>query len=449
MPDDAPIALPNDWVARPHQRGLFDHMFGGGLEGKRAVEVWHRRAGKDSMALNFSAIAAHQRVGTIWHMLPTLNHGRKVIWEGIDKYGRRMIDQAFPRALRESINQTDMQIRFRNGSVWQVVGSDNYDSLIGTNPVGVVMSEYAVADPAAWDFIRPILMENGGWAIFIYTPRGKNHGHTLFETAKSMSTHNERWRATLLTVEDTYDENGDRIITDEMVDEERASGMDERMVQQEYYCDFDTGLVGAFYTTQMQYLTMKGRIGDVPWDPTRVVHTFWDLGLRDACSIWFAQEDHLGNYNFIDYEEESNVSLENWVKRVREKPYVYGAHRGPHDLEHREKSSGEDLVEFAEKLGFYFDVAPKIDPKTGIEMVKSFLPKCRFDKTNCARGLDALWNYRREWNDRLKIFMDRPLHDWASHGADAMRIAATDWPENWDIIQNVKSRFKVKGALGS
>jgi hypothetical protein len=440
------ITLPNDWRARPHQRGLFDYMFGGeGLAGKRAVEVWHRRAGKDSASLNLAAIAAHQRVGTIWHMLPTLNHARKVIWEGIDKYGRRMIDQAFPKQLRESKNNTDMQIRLANGSVWQCVGSDNFDSLVGANPVGVVFSEYSVADPQAWDYIRPILAENGGWAIFIYTPRSKNHGYRLYEMAKE----NPAWRCARLTVEDTFDENGNRLIPDSIVDEERAAGMDERMIQQEFYCDFDTGLVGAFYSDQMKYLRQRNRIGNVPWDPSRPVHTFWDIGIRDATSIWFAQEDDMGNRKYIDYEEDSNVPLTEWIRRCKMKPYTYGVHRGPHDMKQREKSSGKDLLEVAEDLGFFFELVPKTTLMAGIEMSKQMLPRCMFDETACARGIEALDNYRRQWNDQLHIFMDRPLHDWASHGADAFRMSAIDWPERAYVErQPIQSRFKVKRAIG-
>src|SRR5262245_6242461 len=130
------IILPHNWKARHYQKDVFQHMLIGGLAGKRALEVWHRRAGKDSTCLNFAALSSQIRVGTVWHMLPTQRQGRKVIWDGIDREGRRMIDQAFPEAMRASVNNTEMQIKFRNGSIYQVVGSDNYDALVGTNPVG-------------------------------------------------------------------------------------------------------------------------------------------------------------------------------------------------------------------------------------------------------------------------------------------------------------------------
>ncbi|HEV2111059.1 MAG TPA: hypothetical protein VGT99_06885, partial [Gammaproteobacteria bacterium] len=177
----ADITLPNGWQPRPHQRRLWDYLEGGG---RRAVAVWHRRAGKDSTAINWTAVAAHQRIGTYWHMLPTANQGRMVVWEGRDGLGRRLIDQAFPPALRAGERNDRMTMELRGGSVWQVVGSDNYDRLVGANPVGVVFSEWSLTDPRAWDYVRPILAENGGWALFIYTPRGKNHGFELYDIAR-------------------------------------------------------------------------------------------------------------------------------------------------------------------------------------------------------------------------------------------------------------------------
>jgi hypothetical protein len=173
-PDWTRRLLPYRWQARRYQLRLIHYLAKGG---KRAVVVWHRRAGKDSVALNWIAQAAVQRTGTYWHMLPEARQGRKVVWDGIDRRGRRMIDQAFPPELREGKpNDTEMRLRLRGGSVFQVVGSDNYDALVGSNPVGVVFSEYSLARPAAWEYLRPILAENGGWAVFIFTPRGQTTG---------------------------------------------------------------------------------------------------------------------------------------------------------------------------------------------------------------------------------------------------------------------------------
>src|SRR5215469_6544070 len=153
------VTLPNGWQPKAHQRGLWDYLEDGG---KRAVAVWHRRAGKDSTAINWTAVAAHQRIGTYWHMLPTATQGRLVAWEGLDGQGPRLIDQAFPRELRSRVRHDRMSMELRNGSKWQVVGSDNYERLVGANPVGVVFSEWSLTDPRSWDYVRPILAQNGG-----------------------------------------------------------------------------------------------------------------------------------------------------------------------------------------------------------------------------------------------------------------------------------------------
>lgn len=198
------IQLPNNWVARPHQQGFAKYLAGGG---KRAVAVWHRRAGKDSASLNWTAICSQQVVANYWHMLPTAVQARHVVWDNVDpRTGVRVIDQVFPKELRSRVNNTDMTIGLKNGSTWQCVGSDNFDRLVGSNPYGVVFSEYSIADPRAWDFIRPILIENGGWALFIYTPRGKNHGHELY----TMAANNEDWFAELLDIDHTTRGDGPR-----------------------------------------------------------------------------------------------------------------------------------------------------------------------------------------------------------------------------------------------
>ena len=431
------IQLPNNWVARPHQSNFAKYLAKGG---KRAVAVWHRRAGKDSASLNWTAICSHQVIANYWHMLPTAVQGRHVVWDAVNPAtGEKVIDQVFPKELRARVNNTEMSIGLKNGSTWQVVGSDNYDRLVGSNPFGVVFSEYSIADPRAWDFIRPILIENGGWALFIYTPRGKNHGHDLYRMAKD----NPDWFAELLDIEHTQREDGSPIITPEQYQSEIESGLDPQLALQEYYCSFDAGLFGAYYTDALK----RCKIGDYPWNPANPVHTFCDLGLRDATAIWFGQETERGGaINWIDYEEGSNVSLTEWCKITRDKPYTYGIHSGPHDLKRREYSDKRSYQSIALDNGIDFEVCPDIGLRAGIDSTKAFLPRCNFNMSTTQQGWDALSNYRREYNDKLRVFMDRPLHDWASHGADAMRIASIAWPDTWGT--NFVQRFKVKRALG-
>lgn len=381
------------------------------------MAVWHRRAGKDSTALNWTAVAAHERRGVYWHMLPQQSQGRKTVWDGIDRAGRRMIDQAFPPPLRAATNKQEMKIELKCGSIWQVVGSDNYNSLIGSNPVGVIFSEYSVADPSAWDYIRPILAENGGWAIFIYTARGRNHGAMLYELAKQ----NASWFAQILTVDDTG------ILAPDVIEEERRSGMSEDMIAQEYYCSFQAAIVGAYYGRQMSDADKDGRITAVPYEPAKPVETWWDLGMRDAMAIWFVQR--IGpQIRLIDYYENSGEGMQHYAKVLQDRGYVYGRHVAPHDIEVREIGTGKSRRETAAALGIKFDVAPKLDVDDGIDAVRAMLPSCWFDAKKCERGIEALRQYRKEWDDRNKVFHDHPLHDWTSHPADALRHGATARP---------------------
>jgi len=184
---------------------------------KRAVCVWHRRAGKGSATLNFTAKEMFKRVGTYWHLFPHQTQARKAIWSGIDSEGRPILDQVFPKAVRKRTSAQEMVIELVNGSTWQLTGSDNYNNLVGSNPVGVVFDEWSLCDPNAWGYIRPILAENGGWAVFIYTPRGKNHGHSLYQMAKSSN----EWFCQNLTVKDTKRADGSPVISPDIIEQER------------------------------------------------------------------------------------------------------------------------------------------------------------------------------------------------------------------------------------
>lgn len=411
------IRLPNDWRPRPYQMPLWRYFERGGRHG---VAVWHRRAGKDSLAVNLAAVKAHERVGTYWHMLPEFRQGRRVIWDAIDREGRRIIDQAFPPAIRDSINEQEMRIRLKCGSVWQVVGSDNYNSLVGTNPTGVVFSEFSIANPSARDFLRPILAENGGWELYIYTARGRNHGAELYEMAKR----NQRWFAQILTVDDTG------ILAPAVIEDERRSGMPEEMIAQEYFCSFDAASPGTYYGKLLQ--DAGPRIGRVPYDPAAGVETWWDLGVGDSTAIWFAQR--VGQeIRLIDYYEATGEGLSHYTKVLGEKPYSFLRHIAPHDIEVRELGTGKSRREIALGLGLTFEVAPRLSLDDGIHAVRSLLPRCWFDAERCARGLSALRDYRKDYDDKLKCFRSRPRHDWTSHAADAFRMGAVapDRSSNW------------------
>lgn len=421
------IRIPNSWDPRPYQLPAWRYLERGG---KRAALVWHRRSGKDDVALNWAAVAAHQRVGEYWHMLPEASQGRKVVWDAVSPHtGLRRIDQAFPPKVRAKVREDEMMIRFANGALWRVVGSDNYNSLIGSTPVGVVFSEWALADPDAWAFMRPILAENGGWAIFVTTPRGMNHAKKTLDLARS----DPDWFAEVLpaSVTGVFDQHQLAI---ELRDYKHDYGEEEgqALFEQEYNCSFESALIGSFYGAVLNRALKEGRIGRVEIDRAVPVHTAWDLGVSDSTAIWFVQ--CVGRERrIVDYHEGAGVGLDEYARvldeRKRERKWIYGKHYFPHDLAHRELSTGLSRVDTLTGLGIEPEVVEQHSVMDGINATRRMLDRTWIDETRCERGLNALRNYRREWDDRLKMFRDNPLHDWSSHGADALRTFAAGYDD--------------------
>lgn len=413
------IGRSDKWSPRPYQEKLWNYLWDGG---KRAVAVWHRRAGKDDVCLHWTACAAFQRIGNYWHMLPEAKQARKAIWDAINPHtGKRRIDEAFPQEIREGQHDGEMRIKFKNGSSWQLVGSDNYNSLVGAPPIGLTFSEFALADPRAWDYLRPILAENGGWALFIFTPRGKNHGYDLFQVAKK----NQVWFAEQLTVNDT------KAIAEEIIAEERRSGMTEDEIQQEYFVSFDAAIKGAYYGVLMREAEEEGRICKVPHDPTLKVHTAWDLGIGDSTVIWFAQQ-HSSEVRIIDCYAASGVALDHYTRMLKDghrAKYQYESHILPHDVQVADLSTGKSRLQTLSGLGLSARVLQREAVDDGISAVRMLLPRCWFDADKCATGIEALKQYRCEYDEELKVFSQRPLHDWTSDFADAFRYLARGLPD--------------------
>ena len=420
----AELTIPYDWAPRDYQLPLWSFLENGG---KRAVAVWHRRGGKDLFSINWCCTSMVQRPGVYWHLFPTYNQGRKIAWDGFTKAGRKFIDH-FPKELISAQNNTEMKLTFKTGGVYQVVGTEDPDRLVGANPVGCIFSEYSLQDPRAWDMIRPILAENEGWAVFIYTARGRNHGYKMKELAEKeiarakAENRASRWFCQVLTIDDT------KAITKEAVDQERADGMPEELVQQEFYCSFDAPIVGAYYANQMAKVLEEKRITNVPWEPQLPVNTVWDIGIGDSTSIIFYQVYGL-EVRIIDYYEASGEGLAHYAKVLRERDYVYGTHHAPWDIEVRELGTGKSRLETARSLGIKFHVLKQHSVNDGIEMGRNLLPRVWFDETKCERLIEGLRNYRKEWDEVRKCFKDNPLHDWTSHPADAFRYLAMAQPK--------------------
>jgi len=391
--------------------------------------VWHRRAGKDKTALNMCIKKMMERVGMYFHLFPTGRQARKAIWDGIDANGQKVLDH-FPPPLIASKNETDMKITLVNGSIYQLVGTDMaLDWLVGPNPVGLIFSEYPIMTPKAWDLLRPIIRENGGWAIFIYTPRGQNHGHKLFE----MADRNDQWFCSKLTVEqtlrDSHGESGKRVVSEADIQEEYDEGMSEEMVQQEYYCSFHAAIPGAYFSREMTKAEDDGRLCSIPWEPRLDVQTAWDLGVDDATSIIFYQT--VGNeIRCIDYYEASGEGLPHFINVLKSKPYVYGRHFAPWDIEVRELTTGKSRRDTARSLGINFTTGKKVRQKEeSIEQGRQLIGKCWFEKNKCEKLISALRNYHKEFDDKLGTYKKQPVHNWASHAADAFQLMAMEYRE--------------------
>lgn len=410
------IELPYGYVPRDYQLPLWEYLQSGG---KRAVAIWHRRAGKDLSALNLLLTMAVQRTGLYWHLLPTYQQGRKIVWDGYTKDGRPFLDYIPPELIRTA-NNTEMKVELETGSTYQVVGCDDVDRLVGANPVGCIFSEYSLQDPDAWNYIRPILAENGGWAIFIYTPRGRNHGWDMYQMAEV----NENWFCQRLTVDDT------NAVDQAIIQEDRDSGMPEEMIKQEYYCSFDAALVGSYYGDLMEKAAEEGRIARFSYDPRFPVTTAWDLGVHDSMAASFVQCVD-GRFRFIDYMEDNGKGFEFYAQQLKERGYVYDEHLAPWDIGHRELSGGgKSRQEVALNYGLRFRANPKIPISEGINAVRQILNRCEFDEIRCRRLINALKEYRKEWDSKKKIFRDRPEHDWTSHPATTIKEFAWGYREH-------------------
>lgn len=415
------ITLPYKFQPRNYQLPILK-AFDSGY--KRIIQIWHRRGGKDKLDVNIIAREMQKKVGTYYYFFPTYSQGRKALWEGISKEevdkvtgevirpAMRVLDH-FPEPLVLKRNDTEMKVYYKNGSIFQVIGTDDIDNVVGTNPIGCVFSEYSLQNPKAWDFIRPILTENGGWAIFNYTPRGKNHGYDLYELNKN----NPSWYISKLTINDTD------VLTLNDIDEERKSGMSEELIQQEYYCSFTAAIQGAYYAREYTDAEENGRFSTVSYDPNAEVHTVWDLGIADATAIGFFQlvgkEVHM-----IDYYENNNEAFPHFVKVLKDKEYIYGKHFAPHDIRQRELMTGKTRLETASELGIDFEEVPKLKIQDGIDQARTLFKRLWIDREKCKDFLKLIPQYTKEYDEDKKIFKDKPLHDWTSHGADMFRYAA-------------------------
>ena len=403
-----------DFDPRPYQLNFLKAMDEGK---KRAVLVWHRRAGKEIVCFNYMVRQAYwHRVGTYVYFFPTTRLGRRILWDGINKDGKRFINYV-PKEIISKINEQEMKMTLTNGSIIQVIGTDLIEN-VGVNPVGVVFSEFSLQDPKAWAFSRPILRQNQGWAVFNFTPRSRNHAYDLYTMAKD----NDDWFCEKLSILDTG------VLNIKDMDCERAEGMSEQMIQQEYFCDFTQGAEGAYYAKQINQAELEGRITNVPFDYQHRVNTFWDIGVNDETSILFVQI--IGNQiHIIDQYNNVGEGLDHYAKvldeKAREFNFIYDQHYAPHDIRVREWAGGaKTRLMTARDLGIKFNIVANISINEGIELARGVFQRVHIDSVRCKYLLKCLEDYHKKYNERLNIYADKPEKNWSSHCADAFRYMA-------------------------
>ncbi len=404
---------------------MWDYLEKGG---KRALGIWHRRAGKDDVLLHRTAVAAFERPATYWTALPEYAQARKALWAAVNPHtGKRRIDEAFPQEIRETTNEQEMFIRLVNGSTWQLVGSDRYNSLVGAGVAGVTFSEFALANPSAWAYIRPMLEENDGWAAFITTPRGRNHAHSMLEMAKK----SPKWFAEVLSIHDTGALGPEQLV-ESLAEYIALYGEDigRAQFEQEYECSFNAAILGAFYAREMVTLRREGRITEIEALESRAVHTAWDIGVRDDTSIWFFQV--VGVQVFVlDCYTASGVGVDHYAdivhKRFAENGWKRGVDFVPHDAKVKEWGTGRTRVETMRDLDLNPQLVPNATKLDGINAGRQTLQRAVFHPRCEEQGISALEQYRREWDDEKKAFKASEVHDWSSHLADAWRYLSLSW----------------------
>ena len=368
---------------------------------------------------NLAVRIASQKIGLYFYFLPTYTQGKKIVWEGITNDGMRFLDYIPKEMIDGEPNSTELKIKLKNGSLIQIIGTDNYDHIRGTNPIGCVFSEYAYQNPMAWEVVKPILRVNGGWAVFNSTPNGKNHFYEMF----LMANDNPDWFCEKLSVNDTG------VLTDEAIERERKEGMTEEMIQQEYYVSFDIGTLGSYYSKQIKELNERDGICAIPQDYARDTDVFMDLGKNDATSIGFLQT--VGKeHRVIDFYENTNQDIEHYAKVIKDTGYTIKYLYLPHDAFAKRLESPKTIAEQFEGYGFKIKRIPKLDINSGIQQVRKLFPQLWFDKNRCKQLISSIENYHHEWDEIKKVFKDQPLHDWSSHACDMIRYMCVGIQEN-------------------
>jgi hypothetical protein len=385
------------------------------LSAKRwGVVVCHRRFGKTVMAINHllrDAILSEKTNPRYAYIAPTYRQAKNVAWDYLKQFAG-----AIPMV---RFHETELRADLPNGSRIQLLGAENPDSLRGIYLDGAVLDEMADMPESLFpEIIRPALSDRKGWALFIGTPKGHNAFYELFEAAQAQ----DDWYTKVYKASETG------ILDDEELGAAKAM-MSPDQFEQEFECSWVANVPGAIYGKELQEISEKGRINDVPYDSSALVDTWWDLGVGDSTAIWFTQT--IGrSIHVIDFYENRNEGLPHYKEVLQQKGYIYGTHNAPHDIEVRELGSGKSRREIAYDLGINFRVVPKLPVEDGIHAAQLLISRCWFDRVMCKEGLECLRQYHRAYNQKTRSFRATPVHDWSSHAADAFRYLAVGLRES-------------------
>ncbi len=428
----APVTVNFEFHAREYQKPIVDAIENKGF--KKAILVAARRSGKDVTAWHIAVRQCLRERCNVYYVFDTRQHAKDVIWDSITNEGKRFID-FIPPELIAKVHNTFLSITFVNGSMLQLVGSNHYDRMRGLNPKGVVFSEYADQDPRIYtEVLSHALEANNGWALFISTPKAKNHLFDLYTIAQKSND----WFCSLLTLDDTKHVDKDKIMK---MQENGLISYD--MLMQEWYCSFDMGQAGTYYGQYMNRLRLEEQISAVPWDPAYDVHTAWDIGYSDnTCIILFQVIG--SSVRVINSYENKFEGMPHYIKWLQDKPYVYGTHLAPHDIKVHEWSSGNTRYETADRHGFQFTTVPKIAKMNMIERVRATLPRMWFDDKKNTQLIKCIENYRAHYDvSKARYITETPLHDWSSHYADCLAYLCI----GLDMVHNKSSEAEIKKLL--
>ena len=384
-------------------RGLCSHRWG--------VCVCHRRFGKTVLAINqlqIEALRCPKPRARFAFIAPTFRQGKAAVWDYMLHYSA-----GIPGVER---NVSELRVDYPTGGQVRIYGADNPDSLRGLYFDGVVFDEFGLMPPKIFsEVVRPALSDRLGWAVFLGTPAGKNQFYEVAQQAQR----DPDW----FFAEFKASETG--IIPEhELAAARKDMTADE--YAQEYECSFEASVKGAIFSAEIAAAKAGGRVTTVPYDPILPVDTHWDLGFGgqgDSTAIWFSQSLRSHEVRLIDYYEAQGEGLPHYASILRQKAYTYGSHCAPPDIVVKE-STGKTRIETAAALGIRFQIVPNVSVEDGIHSARMLFPRCWFDATRCEKGIEALQHYRRDFNTRLNEFKAVPVHDWASHGADAFRYLA-------------------------